>query len=254
MKTSSASNKLKKAAIKTGVVALWLLLWFLLSKIIGSEFLFPTPVAVITRLFELIKTEAFLKSCLFSVLRICTGCILGITAGSLLGFLTFFVKPAKEILTPLLTVIKSTPVASFIILLLVFFRRDEITVIVAGLLVTPILWANTQSGLASADTKLLEMSKIYNFSVLKKMRYIYLPVLKNSFSAGCSTAIGFSWKAGISAEVIASPVLAIGTAIYKAKIELEYVDLFAWTLTVIILSLLVEKGLTALIGRKNNGN
>lgn len=254
MKAFSESAKLKKAAIKTGVVALWLLLWFLLSKAIGSEFLFPTPVAVVTRLFELIKTEAFLKSCLFSVLRICTGCIIGIFTGSLLGFLTYFVKPANEILSPLLTVIKSTPVASFIILLLVFFKRDEITVIVSCLLVIPILWANTKSGLASADKKLLEMSKLYHFSTLKKLRFIYLPALKSSFSAGCSTAIGFSWKAGISAEVIANPVWAIGTAIYKAKIELEYIDLFAWTLTVIILSLLVEKGLTALIGRKNNGN
>lgn len=246
---------LKKILIKAGVILIWLLLWQLLAVIVGSEFLFPSPLAVAKRLFELAATADFWKSAFFSLGRICFGCFLGILCGTLLGAVTAFSKPLYEFFSPLLTTIKTTPVASFIILLLVWIKRDSIPVFIAFLMVVPILWANVANGIRSADKQLLEAAKIFDFSRRQKLRAIYIPEAMPAFSAGCATAVGFSWKAGIAAEILAIPQDSVGYNIYYAKLNLEYADLFAWTAAVIVMSFVLEKlvvGIVKKLGMRNS--
>lgn len=114
-------------------------------------------------------------------------------------------------------------------------------------MVVPILWSNVAEGLRSADKQLLEAAKIFRFGKKQKLKGIYLPSVKPSFIAGCTTAIGFSWKAGIAAEVLAIPPDSVGYNLYYAKINLEYADLFAWTAAVIIMSFLLEKAVVKLL-------
>ena len=57
-----------------------------------------------------------------------------------------------------------------------------------------------------------------------------------------------AWKAGIAAEVLAVPKLAIGTEIYFSKLWFETSTLFAWTVVIIILSYVIEKLLILAIG------
>ena len=233
--------KIKRTAMKAGVILIWLLLWQLSAVIVGSEFLFPSPVTVVKRLFELAATVDFWKAAVFSLGRICFGCFAGIVFGSLLGALTAFSKPLYEFLSPLLVTVKTTPVASFIILLLVWIKRSEIPVIIAFLMVVPVLWANVANGIRSADKQLLEAAEIFRFNRRQKLKAIYIAQTLPAFSAGCTTSVGFSWKAGIAAEVLATPPDSVGYNLHYARINLEYDDLFAWTAAVIVMSFLLEK-------------
>ena len=69
-------------------------------------------------------------------------------------------------------------------------------------------------------------------------------------SAGLSTALGLAWKSGVAAEVLAVPLHSIGANVYRSKLYLETTDLFAWTVTVILLSMLISKLLCVLIKRR----
>ena len=95
-------------------------------------------------------------------------------------------------------------------------------------------------GLAGLDGKLLELGRAYRFSQGKLLRLIYLPALRSHFSAGMLTAFGLAWKSGVAAEVICPPSQAIGSRIQQAKLGLETPELFAWTLTIVALSLTLE--------------
>ena len=75
------------------------------------------------------------------------------------------------------------------------------------------------------------------------------PGMLPAFSSGCVSAMGLAWKSGIAAEVLSQPSLAIGTNLYNSKVYLETAELFAWTLVVILLSLLIEKGIMFFFSR-----
>lgn len=243
------NKAIKRILIKAGVISVWLLLWQFAATLVGSSFLFPAPAAVFLKLGELLHEREFYLSCVHSLFRISVGCALGIIAGSLLGALTARSRVLYELLSPVLTLIKSTPVASFIILLLIWVRRDNIPSVTSFIMVVPLLWSNVHTGINKTDAGLLEMAQIFRLSAFKKITKIYIPLVMPYFAAGCATAIGLAWKAGIAAEVLSIPAKAIGTNLYYSKVNLEYTGLFAWTAAVIVLSLVFEKAIVFAINR-----
>ncbi len=239
--TISDKKRIKSILKKAGVIAIWLLLWQVAATIADSAFLFPSPVAVFRRLAELCVTKDFTVKCLSSLGRISLGCFSGILFGTFLGAITAFSKPLYTFFSPLLTLIKTTPVASFIILLLVWVKRDGVPVAVSFLMVVPVMWSNISTAVAGTDKRLLEAAHMFRLTRRQKIRHIYVPSVLPSFASGCKTSIGFAWKSGIAAEVLSTPKNSVGSQLYLAKINLEYADLFAWTAAVIIMSFLVEK-------------
>ena len=85
---------------------------------------------------------------------------------------------------------------------------------------------------------------------------LWLPQAAPHLLSGVTNALGFAWKAGVAAEVLAFPKFSIGTEVYNAKNMLEMSDVFAWTLTVILISIVLEKLLMLifkLLTRKRRG-
>ena len=110
---------MRKNVLRGLLVALfWLLLWYLLARLVGKELLLPSPSAVCRRLLSLAGEASFWRTCGVSLLRILSGVLTAVLAGTVLAVLTSRFSLLRALFSPLLTVIKSTPVASFIILAL----------------------------------------------------------------------------------------------------------------------------------------
>ena len=150
---------------------------------------------------------------------------------------------------PMLGVLKATPVASFIILALVWIDTQILAAVISFIMVLPLVYHNVREGFDAADTKLLEMARMFELSGAKTFRYCYLPAILPFFLSAVSSALGFAWKSGIAAEVLGRPARAIGKQIYDSKIYLETVDLFAWTIVVILMSVMLEKLMLWLVKR-----
>ncbi len=231
-------------------LAFWLLIWQLIYWLVGSDFLLASPVQVAIRLVDLGGQPTFWLSTGLSLLRIMAGFILGVAAGTLLAIVTVRFKWMMALFYPVISAIRATPVASFIILALVWMTSSRVVVFIVFLMVLPIIWANVTEGIRKTDPKLLEMAQVFGLSRGQVFRRIYLPSVKPFFVAAASTAMGLGWKAGIAAEVLSTPKLSLGGELYNAKIYLETADLLAYTLVVIVLSLLLEKVLMLALRRK----
>lgn len=239
----------KKAARILVSVSVWLCLWQILYLWIGKDVLFASPLAVGKRLVELLCTADFWVKTGATLLGITEGYLLGAAAGILLAAVTSLSEWLYVIFRPMLTVIKSTPVVSFIILALVWMEKSHVPVFISFLMVTPMVWANLAGGIRETDRNLLEMAHAYGFSKRQIVQKIYIPSVTPSLLTALTTAIGFAWKAGIAAEVISTPRNSIGAQLYNAKVYLETVDLFAWTVVVIVLSMLFEKLIVYAVGK-----
>ena len=230
--------------------AFWLAIWCLAAACGDQPLRVPSPIAVLRRLGELAAAPLFWRSTLVSLLRIFCGALAGTILGTLCAVLTSRFRLADWILAPAIRLVRATPVASFIILVLLWVSTGKVPGVISALMVLPVVWESVSAGIRSADPQLLELARSYQFSRCKQMCYVYLPAVRPHFAAGVCTAIGLAWKSGVAAEVLCLPKAAIGTQVYYSKIYLEPPSLFAWTAVVIVLSMLLERIVRRLLGVK----
>lgn len=249
-------NKLQSICKKLLIVLFWIFIWFIIALIVDNDLLFPGPYEVLVKLFQLFTTSKFWINTLSSLYRVMIGIIIAIIVGVSLGYLSFRFKFVYALLYPLMTILRATPVASFIILIALFIGAITVPSIITIIMVLPIVWVNIYTGLNDVDKNLKEVCTVYKLSLKNRIKALYLPSLMPYFTSSILSSIGLGWKAGIAAEILFPPLKSIGKSIAESNQLLLTTDLFAWTLVVIILSVLFEfltKHIIKLTARKKSG-
>lgn len=221
-------------------VSLWLAVWETAAIIIDREIFLPGPILVLSSFFRLAGTADFWRCVSFSVFNIAAGYTLAVIVGLFLAWLSYIFPLLKELFALPLKIIRTVPVASFIILALLWISSKRLSMLISFLMVLPIVYENILCGLNSTDPSLLEMAAVVRMPFQKRLRMIYRPVLMPHLYSALSTGAGLAWKSGIASEVIGITRNSIGNRLYQSKIYLETPELFAWTLTIIIISLFFE--------------
>ena len=237
------NNKIFKYFIKKGlIIILWLLIWQFFSLAISNSILIVGPIDTLITLLKLTSTADFWISIVNTMLRTIGGFLAASMLSIFFAFLAYYFKIIKELLEPFIILIKAIPVASYVILVLIWLRGSNmLSFIIAFLVVFPVSYINILNGLVSTDKKLLEAASIFRVSFFKKIKYIYLPSIKPFLLSSFETTIGMSWKSGIAAELIGQPQNTIGYYLYQSKIFLDTAELFSWTFVIVILSYIFEK-------------
>lgn len=252
--TDKDRNKKKYYGIRLLVFMFWIMVWEAACRIIDQELFLPSPESVLFSIIELGKKSVFWFSIFNSFVRIIAGFFLGIATGAFLAVLSYKSRLIYELISPLMKIIKSTPVASFIILALVWISSKNLSVLIAFLMVLPISFSNLLYGLKSTDKKLLEMAKVFRMGRWKRIKAIYFPAVLPFLVSAVSVGLGFSFKSGIAAEVIGRPANSIGLNLYEAKLYLMIKELFAWTAVIIIISVVFERVVVKIIRHYGNNN
>lgn len=208
---------------------------------VGQEFLLATPLAALRSLAGLITQPNFWATVAFSLSRIAAGFLLAAALAVLLGVAAARRRWVGELLSPLLAAIKATPVASFIIVALIWVPSRSLSVLISFLMVFPVLYLCIREAVEQLDGELREMADIFRVPTHRRVRYLYLPEILPRFRAAASAALGLCWKAGVAAEVIGIPSGSLGERLYEAKIYLNTPELFAWTAVIVALSAAMER-------------
>ena len=243
-------DKTKKRRIQILAASVfWLGVWQAAAVAIGQEVFLVSPVQAIGTLVELLPQAEFWQRIGFSAGRILLGFGLGVVCSAALAVAAEICPAAEVLIAPVLQLVKATPVASFIILALVWVSGRSLSILISFLMVLPVLYSAVRTGIESADVQLLEMAQVFRLSLARRVKAIWLPAILPAFRQGCSVALGICWKSGVAAEVIGLPDGSIGDALYRAKITLSTGELFAWTFVIILLSAGFEKLFLALLDK-----
>ena len=243
-------DKTKKRRIQILAASVfWLGVWQAAAAAIGQEVFLVSPVQAIGTLVELLPQAEFWQRIGFSAGRILLGFGLGVLSSTVLAVAAEKLEWVDALLAPVMQLVKATPVASFIILALVWVSGSSLSILISFFMVLPVLYGAVRTGIESADRQLLEMARVFRLPLPCRVKAIWLPAVLPAFRQGCSVALGICWKSGVAAEVIGLPDGSIGDALYRAKITLSTGELFAWTFVIIVLSAAFEKLFLALLDK-----
>ena len=247
-------NKPAHNSIKFWAVAVWILVWYLGSYLIDHIFLnghlfLPNPTAVFHALGKMALTAEFWRTIGWSTVRIFGGFLAATAAASLLAVPSYRFRPVRELLAPVIACMKTVPVASFIILALVWLKSSQLSFFIAFLMVFPPVYLGVLTGIGQTDPRLLEMAKVFQVPFWRQVRYLYLPAIAPHFRSAVSVGLGLCWKSGIAAEVIGLPDGSMGERLYMAKVYYLTPELFAWTAVIVAVSVLFEKFFLRLVDK-----
>ena len=236
----------RQRPVRLWAAAFWLLVWegaslALASTTGGRMLLLASPVQALGRLIDLAGTPEFWQAAAFSSLRILGGFFLSCVLAVALAALAARLRWVRELLSPLVAVVKAVPVVSFIILALIFFSSENLSLLISALMVFPPVYLNVLEGIGHTDVQLLEMARVFRVPLSRQLRGIYLPAVLPYFRSAVSLGLGLCWKSGAAAEVIGLPEGSIGEALYTAKVYFQTGDLFAWTAVIVTISVLFER-------------
>jgi len=246
-----ASGWIKAAAAVVFWIVLWqaLVLWLdYKSDMPTGNILVASPLETVKTLGMLAGTGEFWSAVGYSFVKIAGGFFLALFAGVLCAVLASAFDVVKVLLNPVLRLIKAVPVASFIILALFWLSSSKnLSILISFLMVLPVIYTNVLQGIESTEKEMLEMATVFRISMGKRIRYIYIPAVMPYFVSACSVGLGFCFKSGIAAEIIGLPDGSIGERLYDAKLYLLTEELFAWTVVIVLISVVFEKAVMLLV-------
>jgi NitT/TauT family transport system permease protein len=223
-----------------------LLTWYILALVIGKEYILPTPAKTAASLLMIIESADFWPAVMTTIYRGLLGFLISLVLGTILGMAAGFSRLVNWLMRPWVTVMRSTPVMSVIILAIIWFESSLVPVVVTILMLFPIIYGNVVAGISNINQELLEMARMYKVKPLRIISELYVPSILPYLLAGATTAMGIAWKAIIAAEILSQPNRAIGTDLMIAKINFATAQVFAWTVVVIIISFVFEYFLNTL--------
>lgn len=242
---NSTTSVIKKFII----VIAWLAIWEIVSLSVGNRILICGPIETLIRLAHDIVTPSFWSSLLQSLARIGGGLLIGIVSGILLGVLSYRVRFFEEFLVWPMSFLKAAPVASFVVLFLIWWHSQVLSVAICICVVTPQVYVSFLAGLKNTDPKLLEMAKVHDIKPVDKFFYIYRPALMPHLTSCINISIAMAIKSGVAAEVIGTPDGTIGECLYLSKITLDTAGVLSWTVVIILVSVIAEKVIMLLLKR-----
>lgn len=235
---------MKKSVFTLISIGLLLLAWQLLAMLVGLPDLVPSVPRLLETLVMLFTSGSFYQSVAATLLRGITGMLISLIAATGIAFLFNKREWIYELFRPLLAIMRSVPVISFILLALIFLRPESIPLMIAFLTMFPLLTENLTKGIRNQRKELSIMARQFRIGRWNRLTQVIYPQLKPFLYSGLASASGFGWRAIIMGEVLAQCSPGIGGEMKQAQVFIAVPELMAWTIVAILISYLFDKGIS----------
>lgn len=218
----------------------WLSLWAVAYLALDRPLIVPSPAGTFRTLISLLAEPSFYADVAATLLRVAAGVALSFAAGLVTAIAACFCHPVRELLRLPVTALKSMPVMSVILFAILWLNSNLVPVFACFLICYPVCYTNVLAGMDRIPTAYLELCQTFGVARRDQLAFIYLPGIRPELRSALSLMSGLSWKSVVAAEVLAVAPHSMGYRLMLAKSYLETEQLFAWTIGIILLSMLFE--------------
>ncbi len=244
-------NKGYNLVQKLIIYAIWILLWQGVYITIGNEVLVPSPMGTFVKFFQMLSSDELYIQLMATLGRVFFGVTFSLIGGSISGYIAYNNQFFKELIKPMISFMKATPVMAIIILAILWFDSGYVPIFVCVLMCYPIIYTNVLSGLMELDNSYKELSIVYKVKKSIYLKECIYPQLKPYIRAGLVLGVGMAYKVVIASEILSIPKHSIGYELLDAKIYLETTEIFAWIIIIMILSQISEYFVKRILRERN---
>lgn len=231
---------LKKTGITILSVFFLFLVWLIAGMIVDNTLILPKPEAVLLAFGRIFVDADSLSVILQTTLRLLVGLFFASLTGLLLGILAGFNRNFSMFFNPIVTVLRTIPVISITVILLIMFGFSFTPYIITFLMLFPLIYQGTYGAIKSIDQELIDVYKLEDNNFFTGLKNCYLPLISRDIRTALLQSLGLGIKVLVMAEYLSQTKNSIGNQLYLAKVNLNFDEVFAWTLLLIILALLFE--------------
>ena len=229
-------DRKKRRLISIASVTAILIIWHLASAAMKAPVILPSPVEVAKSVLSLFQDPSFLKNVVSTMLRAVFSFCIIVFLGGVLGTASGLVPALEAVLSPVITLLKATPVMSVILLAFIWFRTGTVPVFAAFLMAFPVMYVQVLNATHRLDARLQQMCTVYGISGRRRIFNFVLPSLVPAYITGARQSLSMIWKVVIAAEVLTIPQAGVGRSLQLAQIRLDTPRVFAWTVVAVILT------------------
>ena len=157
------------------IFGFWFFIWELFTRLVDNSFLLVGPMEAFRHIFLLMEKAAFFRILSFSSFRILSAYFLAFFLALALALFSYRHRFFENLIQPPLFLLRSLPVASFVIILLFFIGRANLSFFISFWMSFPIFYFNFLEGLKKLDKDILEMANVFRLSPWNRFRYILIP-------------------------------------------------------------------------------
>ena len=197
----------KSKILKTSLsIIIILSIWTIVTEMgLISPYILPSPSKVIDSFIKMVQSGEIFEDIYISFVRVIKGFFIATLCAFILAMIRIVLPKYSDYYESIVQFLKNVPPLSLISLLILWFGIGETTKI--GIIVLTSffpIYLNTVKGFVSCDKKLLEVGQVYGYSKLNSFLKIRLPYAMSDILVGMRIGLGYSWRAIISAEMIAA--------------------------------------------------
>lgn len=238
----------KKTKKLLGIITL-IFIWFIISVFVNNKILVPTPIEVAKRIGSLLTIKETYIAILFSLSRIVIGFLIGVILGVILSFLSFYNSFLSYIISPIIWIFKTIPVAALVVVLYICIDSSFLPIVVSSIVIIPIIYQNIITGLDCKDNNLLKLNYVYNIKFVKKIKMIIIPQILPYLLSAILLSSSIAVKSAVAAEIISIPKMSLGAELYYFKISLDQTSILAICTILIFISVFLKMLIDFLLKR-----
>ena len=138
----------------------WLFAWQVLYKIIDQPLFLASPLDTVKALWMRLAQVETWKILGNTSGRIVTGYFAAIILGMVFASISYNCAIFEELIKPMMMLMKSIPVASFIVIALAWFSAKNVSGFITWFVVFPLIYFHVLAALRRVDYRLLEVCQV----------------------------------------------------------------------------------------------
>jgi NitT/TauT family transport system permease protein len=228
----------ERLALVAAVLAVW---W--LSSLSVPHYILPGPARVWEALRLIAANGDLWNNLAITLWRVSVGFVVAALIGLPFGVVLGANRRAGEFFEPILPVLNTVSSAIWAIFAIIWFGiSNATTIFVVFMTAMPLIITNVWQGTRAVNADFIELAQVLRMPNWKVMTKIYMPTILPYFFSGARLAFGFGWRVSLVAETIGSSS-GVGYRLRQAADLIRTDQVFAWTLTLVIMMATIEMGI-----------